>query len=162
MSDNPYAPPSAAFESGQESMRNAFGLRLGASLFWRMLMLQCLLTIPLASIMPWPADFIIWKPTAICSCAAVVLFLGLMISRPGFLFLFWGHRLNLDFAAWRTFNWMATGYYFFMAAGTFALALSVPIGAWIGIKLSFPLLSLITFCAIAPRFLRKFGRESHG
>jgi len=159
MSQNPYAPPSASFEAGSpDGTRTDFGFRLGASLFWRVLLLQFLVTIPVLSFIGWPNDFIAFKPSVVCCCAAIVLALSVKFAKPGALFFIWGRRLNLGVAAWRRFNWMAAAYYFALATGNFVLALSVPIETWLTVKMFFPLLSLIAFCAMAPRFLRGVGK----
>ena len=158
MSQNPYAPPSASFDNeSQKSGRTEFGFRLGASLYWRTLILQSMVVIPVAPLMSSSTDLLVWKPTVMSLCAVLILAFSAMVSKPGVLFVFWGRRLNLPVATWRKFNWMVAGYYLLLGAVNAVFVSSASFEAWMTVKMFVPLLSLVAFCAAAPRFLRKVG-----
>lgn len=152
---NPFSPPQAQVEDVQDhSPRNKFGLRLGASLLWRVLVFHVVAGVPFAFAMLPMDNVVMWKPTVLFTGLAFLLAVSLLVFRSGALSLLRGHALGLNAASWRKFSWMVCWLYIALAVGNSALVLFAPVAVWLLLKLFVPLLSIIALCAIAPRFLR--------
>lgn len=163
--NNPYAPPkSHVADIAVGPTQPTHGFKLGASLFWRVLVLQTLVGMPLVLWMS-VSDFgqelrlVTLKPTIVYTLLAGTMAASLQIFRPGLLYFIWGHRLDLLPSEWRRFSWAYCCVYLALAVANVAIALLAPMAAWVQFKLFVPLPSILALCLIFPRFLAESPRS---
>ncbi len=156
---NPYAPPTANVEDILETgLRTDYGLKLSASLYWRVLVLQTVIVVPVAIMITFfdlgeGTAFLLLKPTLFFVVAATVIASSTRVFRPGLLFLVWGHRLRLQPSGWSRLSWSLFGFYLLLGVANICVAIAAPLAVWVQYKTYAPFLATIAFCAVAPRFL---------
>lgn len=151
---NPYTPPSSSLSDTQSKTSPRIGAWAGASLFWRLLVLQLIVAVPVALLIPVSVEFIRLKPSAIYLAMALVLSISAFFSKSGILIHVWGRRLGWEPTCWRRANWIFAACYIAMAIGNVVLIFTTSIEAWIQIKFYVPIFLLIAACLAAPRFMR--------
>jgi intracellular septation protein len=151
---NPYTPPTSSLSEAKSDASPRIGLWAGASLLWRVFLLQLLVAIPAALLMPRVDEFIRLKPSVIYFAMTLVLGISALLSKPGILSHFWGNRLGWGAKCWRRAHWLLVAYYLTMAIGNIFLIFTTTIDAWVQIKFYVPIISLIATCLVAPRFMR--------
>jgi intracellular septation protein len=156
---NPYAPPEAALEDiGENALRTDYGLKLSASLFWRIIVFQIILVVPVALTLSFSGQtesitLLMLKPTLIFIFVAAAVAVSLQLFRPGLPFLLWGHRLGMLPSSWRRFSWALCGLYVLLGIVNTCVAFATPLTVWTQYKTFGPLLAILVFCILAPRFI---------
>jgi intracellular septation protein A len=156
---NPYAPPEAALEDIAESgLRTDYGLKLGASLFWRLMVLQIILMVPVALTLSFSdlrqsTAFLTLKPALFFIVVAASVAVSLQLFRPGLPFLVWGHKLGMLPSSWRRFSWALCGLYLLLGVVNTCVAVAAPLTIWLQYKTFGPPLATLIFCAFVPRFI---------
>lgn len=150
-SPNPYAAPKATLDDVAE--RKAYGVRLGASLFWRALLLHLCVGMPIAIAMYSETDLVRFKLTFFYLGIAAFLAVSVFVTRSGAVAFLWGRRLDMPASAWRKFHWLLVAYYVALALLNLVFALMTSVETWLQFKLFVPSLSMIAFYALVPRFL---------
>ncbi|XLZ71022.1 septation protein IspZ [Massilia sp. SR12] len=151
---NPYTPPTSNSTEAQSDISPSIGLWAGASLLWRVFLLQLIVAIPVALLMPRGDEFIRLKPSVIYFAMTLVLGISAFFSKPGILSHFWGNRLGWAAKCWRRAHWLLLAYYLTMAIGNIFLIFITTIDVWVQIKFYVPIVSLIATCLAAPQFMR--------
>jgi intracellular septation protein len=156
---NPFAPPASFVADISESpFRVDYGLKLGGSILWRVLILQTLLGMPfvvLLSLLELPLDapLIKLKPSFIYATVALVMAAAMLVWRPGALSMIWGGRMRLTAPAWRSLGWLLLSLYVLLAVANVVVAFSAPVELWVQYKSFGPLCVIIVFCMVVPRLL---------
>ena len=158
---NRYAPPGspvADINTAENSVRDDYGLKLSASLFWRVLVLQTVLAMPVViwfamSDLGESATLLKLKPSLIYIILVAAVGSSLLVFRPGLLFLVWGSRLNLSTSNWRRFSWSYCGLYLVLAITNAVVAVVAPVALWMQFKIFAGFFGVIALCLVAPRFL---------
>jgi intracellular septation protein A len=154
---NHYAPPTAEVADSAEILQPPkYGLKLSGSLFWRILVLQFVLVMPMTFLLASSElnenlSFLKLKPSLIYASLVAVVAASLLVFRPGVLFLVWGVRLNLPIHSWRRFSWLFCVIYATLALANAAIAVAGTTEAWVQFKAYAPLLGLLVTCLAAPR-----------
>jgi hypothetical protein len=108
---SPYRPPTSSLSEAQSDTSPRIALWAGVSLLWRVFLLQLIVAIPVALLMPRSDEFIRIKPSAIYFAMTLVLGISAFFSKPGILSHFWGNRLGWGAKCWRREHWLLVAYY---------------------------------------------------
>lgn len=149
---DPSIPPTANSIESQSDAPRPIDCWLGASLFWRIFLLQVIVAIPVALLMPVSDEYIRLKPSVIYFAMVFVLVIASLVSKQGILYQLCGVRLGLAAASWRRFNWLLVAYYVAMAIGNMILIFTTSVETWVQIKFYVPIISLVALCFLAPMF----------
>lgn len=120
---------------------------------YNLVFLVCWMATPLRSYLYDP-QFSVWKLTTGYASFSCLLFASLACLDRGALFLCFGRSLSDDRSFWRTLTVWTAGFYIVMAALNLLIGKSLSYEAWLRAKTFGPLVALVAFSLMIPRFLR--------
>jgi intracellular septation protein A len=157
--NNPVTPPVLHIEDIKSvSPQRSSGLRLSASLFWRVLLVQIALgmsvSVPLSfTDLANTVTLIKLKHSLIFVVISFGLAASLALTSRGAVFFLWGVRLNLSSVVWRWLTWLFSGFYLALAIANLGVAYFASLETWVIYKVFFPFLAITALCIAAPRVL---------
>ena len=120
---------------------------------YNLLFIACWMATPLRPYLYDP-QFSVWKLTIGYAGFACFLFASLACLDRGALFLCFGRLLSDDRSFWRRLTTWTTGFYVIMAALNLLIGKDLSYEAWLRAKMFGPLVALLAFSLMIPRFLR--------
>jgi intracellular septation protein A len=118
--------------------------------------LVCWMATPLRPYLYDP-QFSVWNLSIGYASFACLLFASLACLDRGALFLCFGRVLSDDRSFWRSLTKWAAGFYVVMAALNLLIGKNLSYNAWLGAKTFGPLVALLAFSLVIPRFLRAWN-----
>jgi len=140
--------------------KKEINLKIGLSLFWRILAVQLLFSLIAVILMHGipetdKAVFVKYKPSVLYLGLAIALVASLYFLKNGLLHLVWGKRLGCSTAFWRKFTMSFACILLGLAGTNIAVAVAMSTESWLQYKIFVPLLSEMVFCFVLPIFINK-------
>lgn len=120
---------------------------------FNLVFLVCWMATPLRPYLYDP-QFAVWKLTIAYTSFACLLFASLAFLDRGALFLCFGRSLSDDRSFWRRLTAWTAGFYVVVAALNVLVGKNLSFEAWLRAKTFGPLVALLAFSLMIPRFLR--------
>jgi intracellular septation protein A len=137
-------------------------MKLGISLFWRVVVLQLVFTLVLLlllknSVLITDPSYMTVKPSIAAAAFAIFLLTLNLSLRNGPIFLLWGARLNKNHGFWKRFTFSLVGFYLLISLLNWAVAKLVSVEVWLQYKTFAPLVFLLLFMLTIPSRLEQYN-----
>lgn len=137
-------------------------MKLGMSLFWRVMVIHLLFVVLLLVFFSNLANTtnqqdMYMKPTIIFGALAVIFFAFTFVLKNGLVHVLFGARLNKSAAFWKRFTLLLSAVYLLLSLCNLAVAQMASLDLWIQYKTFVPLAILLSFCLIVSVRLGRYN-----